>query len=436
MNREIFRLAIPNMISHITVPLMGIFSTSIAGHLGDGAHTIGALAVGVSIFNFIYWNCSFVRMSTSGFTAQAFGAGRFDETTAMLLRAVAVSLFLGLFVLLAQFPLGEFALWLMNGDDLVAQYFYARVWAVPAGIMLFGLNGWFTGMQNAVIPMITAIVVNVMHVACSLWFVFGCDMGIAGIAYAAVVAQWSGFILSVILLVAKFRHTLRRVKIAEVLDIEPMREFFRANADIMIRTFCIVIVYTFFTAASSRLGDTVLLAVNSMLMQLFTLFSYMNDGFAYAAEALTGRFIGARNRESLYKAVRYSLVWTFCIAIFCVAIYVGWWRDILDLFIDDNGLQREQLFAAAERYVGWVIAIPLVSAFPFLIDGVMVGATLTRTMRDTMLLATAAHFAIYFATRPFLGNDAIWLAFTFYIAMRGVLQYAMSAQIRSFVRGR
>ncbi len=436
MNREIFRLAIPNMISHITVPLMGIFSTSIAGHLGDGAHTIGALAVGVSIFNFIYWNCSFVRMSTSGFTAQAFGAGRFDETTAMLLRAVVVSLFLGVALLLLQRPLGEMALWLMNGDELVAQYLYARVWAVPAGIMLFGLNGWFTGMQNAVIPMITAIVVNVMHVACSLWFVFGCDMGIAGIAYAAVVAQWSGLLLSVVLLVAKFRHTLRRVRIAEVLDVKPMRDFFRANADIMVRTFCIVVVYTFFTAASSRLGDAVLLAVNSMLMQLFTLFSYMIDGFAYAAEALTGRFVGAQNREMLNKTVRYSLVWTFCIALFCVAVYVGWWRDILDLFIDDNGLQREQLFAAAERYVGWVIVIPLVSAFPFLIDGVMVGATLTRTMRDTMLLATLAHFAIYFATRPFLGNDAIWLAFTFYMVMRGVLQYVMSAQIRSIVRGR
>lgn len=436
MNKEIFRLAIPNMISNITVPLMGIFSTAIAGHLGDGAHTIGALAVGVSIFNFIYWNCSFVRMSTSGFTAQAFGAGRFAETTAVLVRAVVVSLFLGVLLVSLQRPLGEFALWVMNGDDMVADYFYARIWAVPAGIMLFGLNGWFTGMQNAVIPMITAIVVNLFHVVFSLWFVFGEEMGIAGIAYAAVVAQWSGMAVAVVMLIVKFRKMLRPVKLAEVLALAPMREFFRANADIMIRTFCIVAVYTFFTAASARLGDTVLLAVNSMLMQLFTLFSYMNDGFAYAAEALTGRFIGANNRQSLRKAVRYSLVWTFAIALFCIVIYVGWWREILDLFIDDEGVQRQHFFEVAERYVGWVIAIPLLSAFSFLIDGVLVGATLTRTMRDTMVLATIAYFAVYFATRSYLGNDAIWLAFASYMVMRGVLQYLMSSHVRDFVGGR
>ena len=189
MHREIFRIAVPNVISSITVPLMGLFSTAIAGHWGDSAQTIGALAIGVSIFNFIYWNCSFVRMGTSGFTAQAFGAGDFKETTAMLARAVVVSVVLGVLVLLLQYPLGEFSLWLMNGNEMVADYFYMRIWAVPAGIVLFGLNGWFTGMQNAVIPMCTSVLVNVLHVVCSLWFVFGMDMGIVGIAAASVVAQ-------------------------------------------------------------------------------------------------------------------------------------------------------------------------------------------------------------------------------------------------------
>ncbi len=434
MNKEIFRIAIPNIISSITVPLMGIFSTAIAGHWGDPRQTIGALAVGVSIFNFIYWNCAFVRMGTSGFTAQAYGAGNFVETTAMLARAVVVSLFLGLAILLLQYPLGELSLWIMNGNSMVSDYFYARIWAVPAGIMLFGLNGWFTGMQNAVIPMTTSIAVNVVHVACSLWFVFGCDMGIVGIAYAAVVAQWCGMLLSVVLLIIFFRHTLRHIDIRAAFDLKPMKEFFRVNADIIIRTFCICMVYTFFTAASARMEDDTVLAVNTMLMQLFTLFSYMNDGFAYAAEALTGRFVGARDVVSLRRCLRRCVVWAMATALFCVAIYVGWWRDILALFTRDGANDAAQMIDVASRYVGWVIAIPLAAAMPFLMDGVMVGATLTRILRNSMLLSTAAYFAIYYALHPLIGNDALWLAFTLYMALRGVAQYFMSDRLRAVYR--
>lgn len=434
MNKEIFRIAIPNIISSITVPLMGIFSTAIAGHWGDSAQTIGALAVGVSIFNFIYWNCSFVRMGTSGFTAQAYGAGNFVETTAMLARAVVVSLFLGLVILLLQYPLGELSLWIMNGNSMVSDYFYARIWAVPAGIMLFGLNGWFTGMQNAVIPMITSIVVNIVHVACSLWFVFGYDMGIVGIAYAAVVAQWCGMLLSVVLLIVFFRHTLRHIDIRAAFDLKPMGEFFRVNADIIIRTFCICLVYTFFTAASARMENDTVLAVNTMLMQLFTLFSYMNDGFAYAAEALTGRFVGARDVVSLRRCLRRCVVWAMATALLCVAIYVGWWRDILALFTRDGADDAAQMIDVASRYVGWVIAIPLAAAMPFLMDGVMVGATLTRILRNSMLLSTAAYFAIYYALHPLIGNDALWLAFTLYMALRGVAQYFMSDRLRAVYR--
>ena len=203
MNREILRIALPNIVSNITVPLMGIVSTAIAGHWGaDSAATIGALAIGVSIFNFIYWNCSFVRMGTSGLTAQAFGAGDFRECTNMLARALSVSAVMGVLMILLQYPVGELALWAMNGSEMTRDYFYARIWAVPAGILLFGFNGWFTGMQNALIPMFTAITVNVVHVLCSLWFAFGLDMGIVGIAYASVIAQWTGVALSALLLFA------------------------------------------------------------------------------------------------------------------------------------------------------------------------------------------------------------------------------------------
>lgn len=428
MNREIFRIAVPNIISNITVPLMGIFSTAIAGHCGDSAATIGALAIGVSIFNFIYWNCSFIRMGTSGLTAQAFGAKDFTTTTAMLVRAVALSAVLGLAVLVLQYPLGELSLWMMNGSQMVSDYFYARIWAVPAGIMLFGLNGWFTGMQNAVIPMVTSIFINVLHVLLSLWFVFGFDMGITGIAYASVVAQWSGMTLSIVLLLLFFRKTLQRVNIRQVLQLDAMREFFKVNGDIIIRTFCIVIVYTFFTAASARMESEIVLAVNTMLLQLFTLFSYMNDGFAYAAEALTGRFVGARDRVSLQLCIRRCVVWALGTAAICIAIYVVWWEDILSMFVGDKS-QLVDMLTVARQYIGWVIAIPLAAALPFLMDGIMVGATLTRVLRNSMLLSTVAYFAIYYSLHPFIGNNALWLAFTAYMALRGIAQYFMSGRL-------
>ncbi len=430
MNREIFRIAIPNIISSITVPLMGIFSTAIAGHCGDSAATIGALAIGVSIFNFIYWNCSFIRMGTSGITAQAFGAKDFVTTTAMLVRAVGISAVLGVLVLLLQYTLGELSLWMMNGGQMVSDYFYARIWAVPAGIMLFGLNGWFTGMQNAVIPMCTSIFINILHVLLSLWFVFGFDMGIVGIAYASVVAQWSGMILSVVLLVLVFRKKLCHVDMAQILDIKALKEFFKVNGDIIIRTFCIVAVYTFFTAASARMESDIVLAVNTMLLQLFTLFSYMNDGFAYAAEALTGRFVGAKDVDSLRLCIRRCVVWALGTAVVCIVIYVGWWQDIIGMFVGDKS-QLEPILAVAAEYICWVIAIPLAAALPFLMDGIMVGATLTRILRNSMLLSTVAYFVIYYTLHPFIGNDALWLAFTAYMALRGVAQYFMSGRLEA-----
>ena len=313
---------------------------------------------------------------------------------------------------------------------MVSDYFYARIWAVPAGIMLFGLNGWFTGMQNAVIPMCTSIFINILHVLLSLWFVFGFDMGIVGIAYASVVAQWSGMILSVVLLVLVFRKKLCHVDMAQILDIKALKEFFKVNGDIIIRTFCIVAVYTFFTAASACMESDIVLAVNTMLLQLFTLFSYMNDGFAYAAEALTGRFVGAKDVDSLRLCIRRCVVWALGTAVVCIVIYVGWWQDIIGMFVGDKS-QLEPILAVAAEYICWVIAIPLAAALPFLMDGIMVGATLTRILRNSMLLSTVAYFVIYYTLHPFIGNDALWLAFTAYMALRGVAQYFMSGRLEA-----
>ena len=430
MNREILRIALPNIISNITVPIMGIVSTMIAGHLGDSVTTIGALAIGVSIFNFIYWNCSFIRMGTSGITAQAFGAGDNHTTTLMLARAVVVSVAVGFTMLLFQKPLGLVALKIMNGGEMVADYFFARIWAVPAGVLLFGLNGWLTGMQNAVIPMIVAIIVNIIHIACSLWFAFPLGMGIVGIAYASVVAQWTGVAITAAITWWHYGNRLERITWREVMDMQAMRAFFVINRDIIIRTLCICAAYTFFTAASARMDDATILAVNTILLELFTLFSYMNDGFAYAAEALTGRFIGARDGRSLRECVKKCMVWCMVVGVAYVALYVGWWRELLGLFVED-GANAEQIIEYAGRYIGWIIIIPLAASLPFMMDGIMVGATQSRIMRNSMVLATAAYFGLFYSLEPVIGNNALWLAFTSYMFLRGVFQYFMSHRLQT-----
>ena len=429
MNREILRIALPNIVSNITVPIMGIAGTVIAGQWGGSASTIGALAIGVSIFNFIYWNCGFIRMGTSGLTAQAFGAGDMHTTTLMLARATFVSLVVGFGVLILQRPIGLAAIRIMHGDAMVADYFFARIWAVPAGVMLFGLNGWLTGMQNAIIPMIVAIAVNVIHVACSVWFAFGFDMGIVGIAYASVVAQWTGVAATIVITWLHYRRRFVAITWREVMDLSAMREFFVINRDIIIRTLCIVAAYTFFTAASARMDDPILLAVNTILLQLFTLFSYMNDGFAYAAEALTGRFIGARDPHSLRRCVRRCMAWCMVVAVTYVGIYIGWWQQLLHLFIDDATADAQLIVDYAGNYIGWIIAIPLVAAMPFVMDGIMVGATQSRIMRDSMLLATAAYFGIFYAMHPLIGNNALWLAFTSFMLLRGIFEFFMSHRL-------
>ena len=434
MNREILRIAIPNIISNITVPIMGIVGTMIAGHLGDSVSTIGALAIGVSIFNFIYWNCSFIRMGTSGITAQAYGAGDQRTTTLMLARATVASLVVGVAIVVLQRPLGEVALRLMNGGEMVADYFYARVWAVPAGVLLFGLNGWLTGMQNAIIPMVVAIIVNVIHIVCSIWFAFPLGMGIVGIAYASVVAQWTGVAITALIMWWHYGKQLVRISWSEIWDMKAMREFFSINRDIIVRTLCIVSTYTFFTAASARMDDPTILAVNTILLELFTLFSYMSDGFAFAAEALTGRFIGEHNGVALRDCVRKCMVWCAVICVLYVGLYVGWWRELLGLFVEDGAENTAQIMEYAGRYIGWIVAIPVAASWPFMMDGIMVGATQSRIMRNSMLWATAAYFLLFFTLEPLIGNDALWLAFTSYMFLRGVFQYFMSDRLRAVYR--
>lgn len=433
MTREIWRLTIPNIVSNVTVPLLGMADMAIAGRLGDSTATIGALAIGTTIFNFIYWNCSFLRMGTSGLTAQAFGAGRKEECANLLVRGVVVAVALAVVLIALQRPVGEFAIWLMNGNDLVRRYFFARIWAVPAAISLFALNGWFIGMQNSSTPMLIALAQNVINIAFSIWFAFGLDMGLEGVAWGTVVAQYSGVVLAVVAIVRRYRDVVRLACWRSALRLQAMGRFFTVNRDIFIRSFCLCVAYSFFTAAGARMGDPTILAVNSLMMQLFSLFSYMSDGVAYAAEALTGRFVGARDADSLSDAAGRMFRISLVIALAYVAVYTVGWEWLLGLFVDGDPNETAAIMATAARYRVWVILSPLVGFAPFLMDGIMIGATMTRILRNSMVCALALYFAIFFSLRGVWGNDALWLAFLLFMVARGVLQYLMAGGIRGII---
>ncbi len=418
MNRAILRLTIPNIVSNVTIPLLGMIDIAIAGRIGDDT-TIGALAIGTAIFNFIYWNFAFLRMGTSGLAAQAYGAGDRKETADILGRSLVASLLIALLLLIFNRPIGRLAMTIMEGSpevmSLAAEYFFARIWAAPAAISIFALHGWLTGMQDSVTPMVVSILGNIINIAASLWFVFGMDMGVVGIAWGTVVAQYSSLLLTLLILFIRYRIYIQQISIKGSLQMEPLARFFRINSDAFLRTLSVCTVYTCFTAFSARFGDTVL-ATNELLMQLFLLFSYMLDGFCYAAESLTGRFIGERNRESLRRCIRLLTVWCGGVAALYIVAYIFWWEPILGIFTSSP-----TIMACAEEYIGWIVMVPLVGFIPFLIDGILIGATKTRIMRNTTFFALVAFFALFFALESSLGNRALWLAFIGFIVVRFAL---------------
>ncbi len=427
MNKAILRLAVPSIVSNVTIPLLGMIDIAIAGRIGDDA-TIGALAIGTAIFNFIYWNFAFLRMGTSGLAAQAYGAGDRRECANILGRSMMAAVGIALLLLIFNRPVGRVAMMIMEGSPevmtLAADYFFARIWAAPAAIGIFSLHGWLTGMQDTTSPMVVSIVGNVVNVASSLWFVFGLDMGVAGIAWGTVVAQYTSLIITLLIIVVRYGEWVKQLSLRESLKMEPLVRFFRINSDAFLRTLCVCAVYTCFTAFSARFGDTIL-ATNELLMNLFMLFSYMLDGFCYAAESLTGRFIGERNAVSLKRCIRLLALWCAGVAALYIVAYVFWWEPILGIFTSSP-----TIMACAEEYIWWIVMVPLVGFIPFLIDGILIGATKTRIMRNTTFFALVAFFALFFALEWTLGNRALWIAFIGFIVVRFVLMLVATKGVK------
>lgn len=423
-DRQILQIALPSIVSNITVPLLGLIDVAIVGHLGSPAY-IGAIAVGGMLFNIIYWIFGFLRMGTSGMTSQAFGKRDLTEVICLLMRSVGIGLAVAFCLIALQIPIRQGAFLLIHPTDevriLATLYFHICIWGAPAMLGLYGLTGWFIGMQNSRIPMYIAITQNIVNIIASLSLVYLCGMKVEGVALGTLIAQYAGLFMGLALWWKHYGKLKRFLKGGKnIWQKEAMYRFFQVNRDIFLRTLCLVAVTLFFTSAGASQGE-IILAVNTLLMQLFTLFSYVMDGFAYAGEALSGRYIGARNREAFTDTVRHLFGWGVVMAVLFTLVYALGGNAFLGLLTDDK-----EVIAAADTYFYWALAVPAVGIAAFIWDGIFIGATATRGMLLSMATAAASFFVLYYGLHPVLANHALWLAFLTYLLMRGVMQTGLS----------
>ncbi len=416
INREILKLALPNIAANVSIPLLGMVDTAVVGHMPE-SHYLGALAVGTMIFNFLYWGLGFLAMGTTGMTAQAWGRRDQQETSRVLQRGVLVALVGGLLMILLQSGIAALAFpWVESTPEVLGaavSYFHIRIWAAPATLTLMVLSGWFLGMQDARTPMILTLAINLLNILGNLTFVYGLGLFSDGVAWGTVVAQYCGVLFAFFLLRWRFPHLPLEQNLRRLFDPEVLLHFFRVNRDILIRTLALISVFSFFTVASAWEGEAVL-AANSLLMQLWMLISFAVDGFANAGQGLVGRFIGQRDASGLRQCIRLLLIWAAGIGGTFALLYEFAGPLLLKLFTS-----HDEVVALAQVYLPWLVVGALLNLFAFIWDGIYIGATATRTMRNAMLGCAAAFFVLYALLEPLLSNHGLWLALTVFMVLRG-----------------
>lgn len=416
MNKQILHIALPSIISNITVPLLALVDTTIVGHLGSASY-IAAIALGGMIFNMIYWLFNFLRMGTGGLTAQAYGANQHQATSYILLRSLTIAGGIALTLLLLQRPIFQVTFHFVTATaevrSLASIYFNILIWGAPAMLALYSFTGWFLGMQNARIPMCIAITQNVVNIAVSTLLVFGCHLKIEGVALGTLISQYTALLLAIIFCLTKF-DVKQHFELKAILDINTLKRFFQINRDIFLRTLCLIAVTTYFTSAGSTQGELTL-AANTLLMQFFIIFSYFMDGFAYAGEALGGRYFGAHDRLNFQRVTRCLFAWGGALSVLFFFIYFLSGTSLLHLLTDDS-----QVINRAQQYLPIIYFIPLISFAAFLFDGLYIGTTATRYMLISMFCASAAFFVLINVCT--LSNTLLWLAFLVYLGGRGLMQ--------------
>ncbi|MBR4788047.1 MAG: MATE family efflux transporter [Bacteroidales bacterium] len=393
---------------------------AIVGHIGQASY-IAAIALATMVFNLIYWNFGFLRMGTSGLAAQAYGANDRAECIHVLVRGMAIAGAAALLIISLQYPIALLCKKLIQSTpqtiELMLTYFYIRIWAAPATLGLYALKGWFIGMQNAKAPMWIAILLNIVNIVCSLLFVFVFHAGIAGVAWGTVIAQYSGFAMAVAIWLYRYGDMRGEINLQESLKMAEMVRFFKINTDIFLRSLCLLAVFSFIPYISAAMGDEIL-AANTLLMQLFMLLSYIMDGFAYAGESLTGRYVGARDGIALRDVVRRLLLWGLGLAMLFTVLYALFGRALLSILTNDR-----EVVDTAMQYMLWIVLVSLTGFAAFIFDGIYIGATASKAMRDTMFVATAFFFILYVLLSRLWGNHGLWFSFIVFLVLRGALMF-------------
>jgi MATE family multidrug resistance protein len=416
-DREVWRIAAPMILSNISAPLLGMVDTGVTGHLESPVY-LGAVAIGSTIMGFLYTGVNFLRMGTTGITAQRFGANDNDGLRTALGQALIVAGLIAACLILLRVPIGSVALNLLGAEadieKFAQQYFSIRIWSAPGTLANYVLMGWFLGLQNARVPLLIFLTINLTNVVLDLIFVISLGMNVDGVALASVIAEYCGLLVGLGFATQALRKRSGHWPLARLLRIRAYAAFFAVNAHLLIRTIALMFTFAFVTAQGARLGG-LFLAANAVLMNLQTLTAFALDGIAHAAEALVGKAVGEKRREALEQAVRVSLKWSLLFALCFCAFYIVVGPILIRLLTD-----LEDVRETAMRYLPWLILSPLVSVWSFLYDGVYVGATRAREMRDIMVVSTVGIFLPAWFLLQDLGNHVLWLSFTLFMASRGI----------------
>ncbi len=405
------------ILSNVSVPLLGMVDTFVTGHLDEPVY-LGAVAIGATIFGFLYTGVNFLRMGTTGIAAQRFGAGDNDGLRTSLGQSLIVALVIAASLTVLQVPIGTFAMALIGADESTSffarEYFSIRIWSAPGTLANYALIGWFIGLQNARVPLFIFLTINITNIVLDLLFVMGLGMKVDGVALASVIAEYTGLLVGGSFAVGALKEHSGHWNARKLVRVVEYKAFFSVNGNLFIRTMSLMFAFGFVTAVGARLGGLIL-AANAVLMNLQNLTAFGLDGFAHAAEAMVGKAVGEQRKEALQRSVQLALKWSL---IFAAAFAVSF--ALLGAWIVWLLTDLEAVRETALQYLPWLVVSPLVSVWSFLYDGVYVGATRAREMRDIMVVSTFLVFLpAWFLLRP-LENHGLWLAFLIFMASRGI----------------
>ena len=417
INKQIFRLTIPNIISNFSIPLLGAVDTALMGRM-ETDHYLGAVGIGGVIFSFIYWGFGFIRMASTGLTAQAYGKNDRTECGLLLQRSLSIGIIASILLFLCQWVLADVSFFLIKTgaevEHLGRTYFHIRILAAPATLCLHAFHGVFLGLQNAKYPMILTILVNIINIVLNIVFVRYLGMTVDGVALATVIAQYIGLILAIFICYYRYRNLFTTWNLKIVLAFSKLKRFLIISGDIFIRTLCLVFSFSLFTAKSAGLSDTIL-AINTILLQYINLMSYAIDGFAFAAESMIGKYIGARDLQSLMKTTVQIFKWSFVFGGAVMLVFLLFGERMLFLFTNQSNL-----IELAKPFLIWIIITPVVNIAAYIWDGIYLGATATQPLRNTMIISMLLFVCALYLLLSY-GNHGLWGALTFLLVIRGVV---------------